>query len=79
MVVSVSGVKSEVMPNQHLSEELDKPVTRKFEKRKVYSYSKDNIQRAYLVDMQLIRTFNKGFYFFISVVDICNKYVWLLI
>ena len=43
MVVSVSGVKGEVMPNQHLSEELDKPVTRKFEKRKVYSYSKDNI------------------------------------
>ena len=40
---SDSGVKSEVMPNQQLSEELDKPITRKFEKRKVYSYFKDNI------------------------------------
>ena len=34
------GVKSEIIPNQELAEELHKPVIRKFEKRKIYPSSK---------------------------------------
>ena len=38
---SGSGVKSIIMPNQELAEELHKPIIRKFEKQKVYSSCKD--------------------------------------
>ena len=40
---SGSGVKSKIMPNQELVEELQKLIIRKFEKRKVYSPFKDDI------------------------------------
>ena len=60
---SGSGVKSEIMWNQQLAEELHKPVVRKFKKRKVYSSFKDNIWGTDLADMQLISKFNKGFRF----------------
>ena len=42
---NVSGgvVRSEIMPSQQLAEELQKPIIRKFEKRKVYSSFKDSI------------------------------------
>ena len=39
---SSSCVKSKIMPNQELAEELHKPIIRKFEKQKVYSSYKDN-------------------------------------
>ena len=29
-------------------------------------------------DMQLIRTFRKGFTFFSCVIDICSKYAWVI-
>ena len=40
---SSGGVKSEIMPNQQIAEELHKPIIRKFEKRKVRSSLTDNI------------------------------------
>ena len=69
-----SGIKSEIMPNQQLSEELH---IRKFEKQKVYSSFKNNIWCAYLTDIQLIRKFNKGFRFLLCVIDIYSKYPWV--
>ena len=58
-----SGIKS--MPqNEQLAEELNKPIIRKFKKRKVYSAFKDNIWVADLEDMQLINKFNKGLDFY---------------
>ena len=50
-------VKSEIMLNQQLAEELHKPNIRKFEKRKVYSSYKDNTWSVGLADMQLIQFF----------------------
>ena len=49
------------MPNQQLAKESDKPILRKFEKRKVYSSFIDNVWRADVADMQLISKFNKRF------------------
>ena len=67
------GIKP--MPqNEQLTEELHKPIIRKFKKRKVYSAFKDNIWDADLVDMQLISKFNKGFRLLLRVVDIFSKY-----
>ena len=44
---------------QELAEELQKPIIRKLEKRKVYSPFIDNIYGADLVDIQLICKFSK--------------------
>ena len=60
------------------AEELQKPVIRKFEKRKVFSGFKDNIWGADLADMQLMSKFNKGFRFLLCVIDIFSKYAWVV-
>ena len=58
-----SSVNTPLEFNEQLAKELHKPIIRKFKKRKVYSGFKDNIWGPDLVDMQLIRKFNKGFRF----------------
>ena len=40
---SCGAIKSEIVLNQQLAEELHKPIIRKFENQKVYSSFKDNI------------------------------------
>ena len=47
------------MSEQQLAEELDKRIIRKLKKRKVRSPFIDNIWGAYIIDMHLIRKFNK--------------------
>ena len=47
-------------------------------KRKVYSSSKDSIWVADFADMQLISKFNKGIKFSLCVIDIFNKYAWVI-
>ena len=67
-----SGIKS--MPQcQQLAEEFHKPIISKFKKESVF-----NIWGADLVDMLLISKFNKGFRFFLCVVDIFSKYAWVV-
>ena len=59
------------MSDQQLVEEdLQKPIYRKFRKRKVQSPFIDNIWGADLADMQLISKFNKGFRFLLCVIDV---------
>ena len=64
--------------NYQLANELHKPVTRKFKKRKVFSGFKDDIWGADLADMQLISKFNKVFRFLLCVIDIFSKYAWVV-
>ena len=71
-------VKNEIISNKVLAEELDKPITKKFEKRKIHSTFIDNIWSADLADMQLIRKFDKGFRFLLSIIDIYSKYAWVV-
>ena len=47
-----SGNKNEIKENQQLANELHKPIIRKFKKRKVYSFFKENIWGVDLADMQ---------------------------
>ena len=54
-----SIIKSYIMPNQQLGEELPKSIIRKLGKRALYSSFKDNILDAYLADMQLISKYNR--------------------
>ena len=52
-------VKKENISNKELAEELNKPIIRKFEKRKVHSTFIDNNWGTDLADMQLIGKFDK--------------------
>ena len=47
--------------NRQLAEELYKPISRKFEKHRVYSSLKHNNWGADLADMQLISKYDQGF------------------
>ena len=64
--------------NIQLADELHKPIIQKFNKRKMYSSFKDNIWGVDLADMQLLSKFNKGFRFLLCVIDIFNKYAWVI-
>ena len=66
------------MQTEELAKELRKPLIRKIEKRKVHSSFIDNICGADLADMQLIKKVNKGFRLLTSVIDIYNKYAWVI-
>ena len=75
---SGGAVKSENISNKGIAEELHKPIIRKFEKGEVHSSFIDNIWIADLAEMQLISEFNKGFRFLLCVIDIFNKYSWVI-
>ena len=64
--------------NIQLADELHKPITWKFKKRKVYSLFRYKIWGADLGDMQLISKSNKGFRFLLCAIDICSKYAWVI-
>ena len=66
-------IKNENISNKELTEELHKPITRKFKKRKVHSHFIDNIWAVDLADMQLISKSNKRVRFLLCVVDIFSK------
>ena len=60
------GIKNENISNKELTEEMHKPIIRKFQKRKVHSPFIDNIQGADLADVQI----NKGFRIFLVLLKI---------
>ena len=64
--------------SQHLAEELHKPITRNFRKRRVISYGVDEIWAADLVEMQKYSKWNKGFKYLLMVIDIFSKYGWII-
>ena len=66
------------MSDQKLAEELYKPIIKKFNKRKLQAPFMDSIWGAVLVDIQLISKFNKGFRFFLCVIDIYSKHAWII-
>ena len=73
-----SGVNIPLEFNEQLAKELQKPIIINLKKRTVYSRFKDNIWGADLDDMQLISQFNKGFRFWLCVIDIFSKYAWVV-
>ena len=64
--------------NEKLAEELHKPIIKKCKKRMVYSRFKNNIWGADLADMQLISKFNNRFRFLLYLIDIFDKYDWVV-
>ena len=64
-----SGIK-----DQQLANVLDKPIIKKFKRRKVYSFFKDNIWGVDLDDMQLISKYSKGIKYLLCVIDLFSKF-----
>ena len=75
---SGSSIKNGYISNKELAEELHKQIIRKFQKRKVHSSFIENIWGIDLVDMQLIRKFNKEIRFPLCAIDIFSKYAWVI-
>ena len=67
-----SGIINE--PNYQRANELHKPTIRKFQKRKVYSFFRDNIWGADLADMQSLSKYNKGIKHLLCAIDLFSKY-----
>ena len=61
-----------------LVEELYKPVTRKFRRRRVNVNSIDEIWAADLIDMQAFSKDNNGIKYLLTVNDIFSKFVWIV-
>ena len=61
-----------------LTEELHKPVRRKFKRRRVLVNGINKIWAADLVDMQAFTKFNRGVKYLLAVIDVFSKYGWLI-
>ena len=61
-----------------LSDELHKPIIRKFNKRKVYSQLKDNAWGVDLADMKLLSKQNKGIKYLLCAIDLFSKYAFVV-
>ena len=64
--------------NKIFAKELHKPVTRKFNKRKVYSQFKGNIWGADLVDTRLLSK-KKGIKYLLCAIDLFRKYAFVVL
>ena len=65
------------MSSNQLANELHKPIIKKFKKRKVHSFFKDNIWGVDLADMQSLSRYNKGFKYLLCAIYLFSKYVWV--
>ena len=63
--------------SQQLAEELHKPITRNFRKRRVISYGIDKIWAADLVEIQKFSKWNHGIKYLLMVIDVFSKYGWI--
>ena len=64
--------------SQQLAEELHKPITRNFRKRRVISYGIDKIWAADLIEIPQYSKWNKGVKYLLTVIDVFSKYGWIV-
>ena len=63
--------------SQQLAEDLHKPITRNFRKRRVISKGIDKIWAADLVEIQKYSKWNKGVKYLLMAIDVFSKYGWI--
>ena len=73
-----SGFKKLKNSSSILTDELHKPIIKKFDKRKVYSQFKDNIWGVDLADMQSLSRKNKDIKYLLCAIDPYSKYVFVI-
>ena len=75
---SLEHTGSGIASSSILTDELHKPIIRKFHKRKVYSQFKDNIWGVDLADMQSLSRKNKGMKYLLCAIDLYSKYAFAI-
>ena len=73
---SGSGITNKL--NYQLTDELHKPIIRKFKKRKVLSSFRDNIWGVDLADIQSLSKYNKRIKYSLCVIDLFSTYAWVI-
>ena len=71
-----SGVDAE--PNYQLANKLHGQIIRKFKRRKVHSFFRDNICSEDLTNMQSLSKYNKGIKQLLCAIDLFGKYAWVV-
>ena len=71
-------IKKKLKFSNELAEEHYKPVTRKFQKRRVNVNDMDEIVAADLIDMQAFSKDNNAIKYLLPVIDIFSKFVWIV-
>ena len=66
-------------PNYQLAKELLKPIIRKFKKRKIYSFFRDNVWGVDLADMQSLSQYNKGIKCLLCATNLFSRYAWVIL
>ena len=61
-----------------MANELHKPISRNFKKRRVIVNHIDEIWAADLVEMGKFSKWNKGIKFLLTVIDVFSKYGWII-
>ena len=64
--------------SQQLAEELHKPITRNFRKRRVISCGVDKIWATDLIEVQKYSKWNQGIKYLLTVIDVFSKYGWIV-
>ena len=77
-ITTLLASKSANKSNYQLVYELHKPIIKKFKKRKVYSFFRDNIWGVDLADVQSLSKYNKGIKYLLCAIDLFSKYVWVI-
>ena len=67
----------EASVNEELAQELDKPVIKKFKKRKIYGRFKDNTWAVDLAEMRLLSSKNWGVEYLLCMIDVFIIYTWV--
>ena len=75
---SLERMGSGIASSSILADELHKPVTKKFDKKEVYSQFKDNIWELDLADMQSLSRKNKGIKYLLCTIDLYSKYPFVI-
>ena len=71
-------IKKIIKFTNELAEELYKPATRKFQRKRVKVNSIDEIWTADLIDMQAFSKDNNGIKYLLTVIDIFSKFLWIV-
>ena len=64
--------------SNELADELHKPIRRKFQKRKVFAKTSDDIWSADLIEMIPLAKYNKGYKYLLMIIDVFSKYGWIV-
>ena len=76
--IATTGPSALARSSSILADELHKPVTKKFNKRKVYSQFKDNIWGEDLAELQSLNRKNKGIKYLLCAIDLYSKYAFVV-